>query len=151
MNWNWLWLLSGLCVFGLPAEGQTNGDWRSLDRVPVGMPISVVVRTGRRSCEFIRITDSAFACERRGGRLLVIPRNEVREVRRERPGNNRTIRGALIGAGVGALVFGAPAQNTNDAETRVASPFLGVLFGAFIGGVIGSRVHEHGVILYSRN
>lgn len=133
MKWNWLWLLSGLCVFGLPAEGQTNGDWRSLDRLPVGMPISVVVRTGRRSCEFIRITDSALTCERRGGRLLVIPRDEVREVRRERPGDNRTIRGALIGAGVGALVLGAPRRIRMMRRHEWRARSLGFCLGHLLG------------------
>jgi hypothetical protein len=141
-----------LCLFGLPSEGQTNidNDWRNLAKLPIGMPISVVEHV-RRGCEFIRVTDLELTCERTDalGRTLVIPRGRIHQVRIERPSHNKMIRGAMIGAGLGELLFGVPALRTNDAETRVFGPFFGLGIGAWVGGAIGRHIHEHGAVLYS--
>lgn len=99
------------------------------------------------------MTDSALSCNRDRGpihKLLVIPRTEVKEIRVEEPGGDRTIAGALVGGAAGAIFGGLVAARSSDPETRVYSPIFFVLTGGALGAGFGRGLHRHGPVVYRR-
>ena len=145
-----------MCSIVAPLRAQTS-DWRSVEELAPGTPISVVAKfrrgTGRHGCELVRVTDWELVCDRDIGgdiRRLIFAPEKVREVRLEIPEDNRMIRGAFIGGVIGSLLGALAATHAKDPELRGYAPFYGPLIGVFIGGGIGSRVHRHGAVVYRR-
>jgi len=155
MIFKWsLTILSGLFTLVLPsyAQATSDDDWRILERLSIGTPISVVIQF-RRECEFVKVTATELTCDREIGmrtRTLVFARAQIFEVRLERPDRNRKIAGALIGAGMGETILGLASQQASDPEARAYALVYGAPIGAFIGGAIGRHIHRHGSVIYRR-
>lgn len=90
-----------------------------------------------------------------------ISRNDIVQIRRVSlfVNDRNTAKGALIGAGVGALALGIPAvAQSNDefgsgASLAGAAFFLGAIGGAAVGGVAGfftKRKHKKRDVIYQR-
>lgn len=137
-----------------PQQGKAQSkDWPAVKAIAPRATISVRVlgRRGRRQCEFLNATDSELACvvqHRFFERQISVPRAEIHEVRLERPEQDRTIIGAVIGGAAGALLGGLAASRGSDPEAKVAGPILATFLGACFGGGIGRAIHPHGPVIY---
>ena len=90
-----------------------------------------------------------------------VSRNDIRQIRRALlfVNDRNTAKGALIGAGVGALALGVPAVAQKDDEFGSGDPlagagfFLGAIGGAAVGGVAGfftKKKHKKRDLIYQR-
>jgi hypothetical protein len=90
-----------------------------------------------------------------------VNRNDIRQIRRALlfVNDRNTAKGALIGAGVGALALGVPAVAQKDDEfgsgnaLAGAAFFLGAIGGAAVGGVAGfftKKKHKKRDLIYQR-
>jgi hypothetical protein len=149
----WIWAIT-LCGAILPSNAQTN-DWQTVQGIAPGSSISVTVfkHRGRRECELLRVSESDLACELERGHFskrLVFLRDDIREVRLERPDNHHMIAGAVIGGAAGLAIGVLASARSVDPESRSADPAFGALLGTAIGAGVGRAIHQHGSVLYQR-
>jgi uncharacterized protein YcfJ len=133
------------------AEGQSS-DWHLVENLAPGTAISVVMR-GRVGCDLVGVTDFELMCDRTIGqftRRYVFKRADVREVRLELPEDNRSVRGAIVGAAAGGLLGILGGGQLADPEGRGYARIYGSPIGAFVGGAIGHAIHRHGYVVYTR-
>jgi hypothetical protein len=100
------------------------------------------------ACYFVNATDTELFCDR-GGLRVDFHRQNIRRVRLDHPEKSAatwTLIGIAAGAGTGVAV----GKTSNDAETRVCSPFIGALFGAMAGFIVGKLVIMPGKVVYRR-
>jgi hypothetical protein len=148
-RFKWLVLFASIFSPILPLNGQTN-DWRSVERIVPGTPISVLER-GRRGCDLVQVTDSELSCDQHIGgdwRRIRFQRDRVREVRLEEPQHNKMLLGTVAGAAVGGLIGFAAGGQSSDPETRGYARVYGIPIGAVVGGLIGHAIHLHGPVVY---
>lgn len=138
-------------LFFLSAAYAQTGDWQAVKSVPAGSPISVRERHQRIRCRFQRATDDELFCEYYvryhaydlGAYPVRLVRQNIREIRLERPGDS-ALAGALVGGGLGAAL-GAGAVSRNRG--------LGALFVGGLGAIVGGEVGRdfpvvHGPVIY---
>lgn len=144
-------IIAGLCSILVSAVGQTN-DWRFVESLAPGTPISVVKRV-RSACDFVNANNGELTCERAlagRARRLVFERAQVREVRLEVPEQNHLIEGAVVGAIMGGLLGCLGGNQLADPEARGYARLYGIPIGAFVGRVAGQKIHRHGAVVYRR-
>ena len=108
--------------------------WQTVQGIAPGSSISVTVfkHRGRRECELLRVSESDLACELERGHFskrLVFLRDDIREVRLERPDNHHMIAGAVIGGAAGLAIGVLASARSVDPESRSADPAFGALLG----------------------
>jgi outer membrane lipoprotein SlyB len=81
---------------------------------------------------------------------LVFLRDEIREVRLERPDRQHLIAGAAIGGAAGLAIGALASARSGDPETRRAAPAFSALLDTVIGAGVGHTIHQHGPVLYQR-
>jgi hypothetical protein len=146
----WL-LIAGFCSLIVPLQSQTN-DWNVVEKLAPGTAISVVERK-RHDGRLLKVTSEALDCACWTGdvnRELVFTRQQIREVRLEKPESDQAMKGALIGGAAGLLVGFLSEIRSTDPEARVYAPRFGILVGASLGGGIGKGLHQHGRVIYRR-
>lgn len=134
-------------LFLTSTQAQT-GDWQAVKDIPLGSYIAVTSLPRNAACYFVNATDTELFCDR-GGLRIDFHRQNIRRVRLDHPQKSSatwTIIGIAAGAGTGAAV----GKTSNDAETRVYSPFIGALFGAIAGFIVGKLVIMPGKVVYRR-
>ena len=114
--------------------------------------IRVRIQRGPIRCTLISVTETELKCEREPRRFentakYVIPRQEIRQVRRE-SGRRTKLAGAGIGAAVGAGI--GVAAGSKDVNTRSEGAVVGTLGGILIGLIVGSIISDRGRIVYER-
>lgn len=151
---------AALCEAGAqsaPPFQNDKSDWTVVERLPVGLPISVHVGRHWRHCGFDWADDESMQCSIDppprilAGVLVPAPyifrREQVRKIRIERA-DLSTMAGASIGAGAGALP-GAVRQVPGTTASGAALED-GLVFGV-VGGAIGRLVPlVHGKTIYER-
>ena len=134
-------------LFLTSTQAQTD-DWQAVKDIPLGSYISVKSLPTNAACYFVNATDTELFCDRSGLRID-FHRQNIRQVRLGHPQKSVAI-WALIGLGAGVGAGLAIGKTSNDAETRVFAPFIGALFGAIPGFVMGRLVVMHGKVVYRR-
>jgi hypothetical protein len=134
------------------AQAQT-ADWRAVEGLPPGAPISVRDRNPRVRCIFRGATSNELVCEQHlryrsfdlGPYQIRFDRQSIREVRLERPGDS-ALAGAVIGGGIGAAIGASIAPRARG----TAALFVGGI-GALLGGHVGTETSiVRGPIIYKR-
>ncbi|HZS54662.1 MAG TPA: hypothetical protein VFA65_09685 [Bryobacteraceae bacterium] len=147
-----LFIAAILCVL-IPALKAQTGDWGDVEKLAPGTSISVVKRHGGINCTLARVTDSELDCIWQHdyvNRRYVFVRNQLRELRLDKPEHTHMIAGAIIGAAAGGLAGLVVATRSNDPETRVAAPAIFALGIGSLAAGIGYCIHQHGPVIYRR-
>jgi len=151
LRWVWAVALIGAV---LPLKAQTT-DWQTVKGIAPGTSISVAVlnHRGKRACDLLTVTDSELTCNLERGRLskmVVLRRDDIREIRMEYHERHHMLAGALIGGASGLAIGFLASRGSSDPETRAVTPVFGAIVGSALGAGVGRAIHEHGPILYRR-
>lgn len=137
-------LVSSSSVFA-----QTKGNWSAVENL-VGQEVTVKTRSGMKYGTIKSVDSDSFILQVADSKRMTqdettINRNDVKKIWRALlfVGERNIGKGALIGAGVGAVAFGVPAvasgRDDDDIGASLAGAafILGALTGAAVGGVAG--------------
>lgn len=154
-----------LLVSSSAAFAKSQRDWSAVESL-VNQETAIKTQNGKTSYGIIKsVNADSLVLQVAGNKTLTqtettINRNEVKKIWRAllyvNEGNAG--KGALIGAGVGAVAFGVPAvaSSSDDdigANLAGAAFILGAVAGAAVGGVVGFLVkkkHKNRDLVYSQ-
>lgn len=126
------------------------GNWQRVRNLPLGEPLVLTTRAGERfHGGLVRATEDSVSIDSderafpgRRKRLRDVPRSDVREIRRYRPGAS-TLAVTGIGAGVGAgLGAGIDAAARSNEDRGLATALFTVL-----GGALGWAIGRHSTLI----
>ena len=128
---------------------SANGNWNSVEAIPSGTKIAVVVAEHKFAfkCSYDYASDFEISCTPRGfaAQPLVLSRLRVREIRVEHTRRDTAV-GAIIGAGFGVGI----GAGTGDSGSLTRPTVNGAVFGA-LGGYIGRYFSPaRGTVVYRR-
>ena len=141
-----------LAVTGTLQAQSTKGNWNSVEAIPSGTKIAVVVAEHKFAfkCSYDYVSDFEISCTPRGfaAQPLVLSRQRVREIRVEHTRRDIAV-GVIIGAGLGVGI-GAGTGGSGSATRPATAIVCGVAFGA-LGGYIGRYFSPaRGTVVYRR-
>ena len=134
--------LAASTPFALAGEGRQTGDWNAL-RNHMNAEIAVKTESGKTVFGVLRTVENDSlkiqVVNRRSNYETLLTRREVEKVwRAELRGGGNVAKGALVGAGIGAvagLIAGATAKERDP--LNYAGVFLFGILGAGAGALIG--------------
>ena len=127
-------MASTLLALLLLSVPQVPGNWPSVQELPAGTPIKLVMNAGDIECTLVAANAEEIVIHLKRGDLS-IDRVNIKRLDRRLPESNRgnnTDRGAAWGF-VGGLVRSAVACHECAAPGRVLVTFQSVLIGALVG------------------
>lgn len=138
-----------LLVSSSLVSAQTKGNWAAVENL-TGQEVTIKTNSGMKYGVIKSVDANGLVLQTAGNKNLsqnemTINQSDIKKLWRALLFvNNRNIgKGALIGAGVGALVVGVPSvaagrdENDIGANLAAAGFFLGALGGAAVGGIAG--------------
>ena len=144
---------------------QSRNDWAAVES-SVNQEVAVKTSGGTIYGIIKSVNADSLVLQIAGNKSLTqeektVSRNDIRQIRRALlfVNDRNTAKGALIGAGVGALVLGIPAVAQKDddfgsgASLAGAAFVLGAIGGAAVGGVAGfftKKKHKKRDLIYQR-
>ena len=164
-SFSFLLIVSVLLISSNFVLAQSRNDWAAVER---SVNQEVAVKTsGGTIYGIIKSADAdGLVLQIAGNKSLTqeertVSRNDIRQIRRALlfVNDRNTAKGALIGAGVGALALGIPAVAQKDdefgsgASLAGAAFFLGAIGGAAVGGVAGfftKKKHKKRDLIYQK-
>ncbi len=162
---SFLTIISIMFISSNFAFGQSKTDWTTVER---SLNQEVAVKTsGGTIYGIIKSADAnGLVLQMAGKKTLTqeektVSRNDIKQIRRALlfVNDRNTAKGALIGAGIGALAMGIPAVVQTEDEFGSGDPlagagfFLGAIGGAAIGGVAGffiKKKHKKRDLIYKK-
>ena len=157
---------SVLLISNSLAFGKSQSDWSAVKNLG-NQEIAVKLQDGKMTYGIVKSVDAdSLLLQVAGNKNLTqnettINRTEIKKLWRALlfVDDRNTAKGALIGAGVGALVLGIPAVAQKDdqfgsgASLAGAAFLLGAIGGAAVGGVAGfftKRKHKKRDLIYKQ-
>ena len=163
-SFSFLLLVSIVCISSNFVLAQSRNDWAAVER-SVNQEVAVKI-SGGTIYGIIKSADAdKLVLQVAGDKSLTqeertVSRNDIRQIRRALlfVNDRNTAKGALIGAGVGALALGIPAVAQKDdfgtgASLAGAAFLLGAIGGAAVGGVAGfftKKKHKKRDLIYQK-
>ena len=139
--------------FALAAHAQV-GDWREVQNLPAGTPVTVQAQR-RLRCQFERATDDKLFCEIvlndrffSASREVAFDRRSVQQVSLELRQEGNGAIGTAVGAGIGAALGAAVDRPQRSGTSRGDSALVGGAFGGLVGYIVakGTPRVEHKVV-----
>lgn len=163
---SFLAMSSILMVSSSLAFGKSQSDWSAVESL-VNQEVAVKTQNGKMNYGIIKSVDSNSLIMQVAGNKnltqneITINQNEVKKIWRALlfVNERNPAKGALIGAGVGAVALGVPAVAAGSGDDLVidglagAGFFLGAIGGAAIGGVAGflsKKKHKKRDLVYKQ-
>ena len=129
----------------LPAQGATLTNWQAVQALPLHLRVQVKADTRKSDCHITSVTDDKLICAEAS-----FERSEIKSIKLTN--KSKSILGSFgagmaIGAGAGAIAFGAPDPGSPNSwfyVSRGEAAAVGAGLGAAVGGTVGAIVGASG-------
>ena len=129
----------------LPAQGATLTNWQAVQALPLHLRVQVKADTRKSDCHITSVTDDKLTCAEAS-----FARSEIKSIKLTN--KTRSILGSFgagmaIGAGAGAIAFGAPDPGSPNSwfyVSRGEAAAIGAGLGSAVGGITGAIVGASG-------